>query len=57
MEEESRPKETITALWYDLITNIQARYEELEGTFDMVEVARLFVSTIMVRFTLGGLCR
>ena len=39
--EESRPKETITDLWYDLIRNIRAQYEELEGSLDMVEVASL----------------
>ena len=39
--EESRPKEISIVLWYDLITNIWAQYEELEGTSHMVEVARL----------------
>ena len=36
--EESRPKETITALWYDLITNIRVQYEELEGFSDTVKL-------------------
>ena len=40
--EESRPqKETMTTLWHDLITNIRAQYEELEGSSNMVEVASL----------------
>ena len=39
--EESGPKETIIALWYDLIMNIRAQYEEQEGSSDTVEVARL----------------
>ena len=39
---ERRPKETITALWYDLIPNIGAQYEELEGTSDTMEDASLF---------------
>ena len=31
----------MAALWYDQITNIRAQYEELEGSSDTVEVARL----------------
>ena len=41
MREESRPNETIIALWYDLISNIQAQYEELEGSSNAVEAVRL----------------
>ena len=28
--QESRPKETIIVVWYDLVMNIRAQYEELE---------------------------
>ena len=34
-------KEIITALWYDLITNIRAQYEELVGSSNTMEAARL----------------
>ena len=39
--EESRPRETITALWYDLVTNIRAQYEELQGSSDTMEAMKL----------------
>ena len=39
--EESRPKETVIALQYDLSTKIRAQYEELEGSSNTVEIARL----------------
>ena len=55
--EESRPKETITALWYDLITNIWAQYEELEGSSNMVEVARLSFQHSSSYSPFCGLCR
>ena len=32
----------MAALWYDQITNIRAQYEELEGSSDTVEGARIF---------------
>ena len=31
----------ITALWYDLVTNIRAQYEELQGSLDTLEATRL----------------
>ena len=51
-----RTRETIIALCYDLVTNIQAQYEELQGSSNCGSYDT-FLSTFMVGFTLGGLCK
>ena len=53
--EESRLGQIIIPLWYDLITNIglnMKSYKALHKRWKLQD----FLSTLMVSFTLGGLC-